>query len=139
MVAYHTELSVLRCYSDMVATCPVFPKSREPFGWKCFVREQFLLASLHLKTPKSRLLFIFGLIHIMSRCRRRVSKHRYRIFLYFFQLIELCEIQCEQIFQISIKYWKYSDLTNDYICLNLSTLTKFALGWSMASTDFTIP
>ena len=50
MVKYHSELTVMRCSSGTIATCPVFPKKRRSFAWNCFVREQLLLDLAHLET-----------------------------------------------------------------------------------------
>ena len=63
-----------------------FRKNRWSFAWKCFVREQILLDLAHLETPIQLTALYFRVhtlkftIHHQSRCHRRVSKHRDRIF-----------------------------------------------------------
>ena len=86
MAVYHSELTVLRCYSGTIATYPVFPKNRQSFSWKCFVCEQLLLDLTHLETPIQSAAVYFqahtrkSTIHNLPRCHRRVSKQRDPIF-----------------------------------------------------------
>lgn len=111
MAVYHSEFAVLRCCSGMVKTCSVFWKNRPLFAWICFAREQFLLISAHWKTPiQSTAYFLWvhtrkSTIYYLSRCYKRVLKHRYRNILTFFSIIQddfyfdkLCGIQHEQMF-----------------------------------------
>ena len=63
-----------------------FRKNRRSFAWKCFVHEQLLLDLAHLETLiQSTAVYLRthmrkSTIHHLSRCHRRVSKHRDRIF-----------------------------------------------------------
>ena len=80
IVVYHAELIVLRCSSGTFATCPVFPKNRRLYAWKCFVREQPLLDLTHLETLILSTAVSFrahtrkSTIHHLSRCHRHVPK-----------------------------------------------------------------
>ena len=62
-----------------------FRKIRRSFAWKSFVREQLLLDLAYLETPIQSTVVYFrahtrkSTIHHLSRCHRRVSKHRYRL------------------------------------------------------------
>ena len=86
MGVYHSQITVLRCSSDMIATYPVFPKNRRSFAWKCFVLEQLLLDLVYLETPIQSTAVYFpahtrkSTIHHLARCHRRVSQHCNRIF-----------------------------------------------------------
>ena len=61
-------------------------KNRRSFAWKCFMSEQLLLDLAHLETTIQSTVVYFrahmrkSTIHHLSRCNRRVSKHRNRIF-----------------------------------------------------------
>ena len=85
----HSEFTVLRCSNCMVATRPVLSKNRQPYAWKCFVREQLLLDLNYLETPMQLTAVYFrghthkSTIHHLSRCQKFISKHRYHIFLTF--------------------------------------------------------
>ena len=63
-----------------------FRKNSRSFAWKCFVCEQLLLDLAHLETLLQSTAVYFRThtrkfaIHHLSRCHRRVSKHRDRIF-----------------------------------------------------------
>ena len=89
MVVYHFEFTVLRCSSGTIATCPEFPKKTyDHLLGSASCASNFCRIWLILKHPYSLLLFTFGLIRLnplfyLSRCHRRVSKHRDRIFAAF--------------------------------------------------------
>ena len=61
-------------------------KNMRSFAWKCFVRQQLLLDLPHLETPIQSTAIYFRAhtfkttMHHPSRCHRRVSKYRGRIF-----------------------------------------------------------
>ena len=63
-----------------------FRKNSRSFAWKCFVREQLLLNLAYLETPIQSSAIYFraytrkSTIHHLSRCHRRVLKHRNRVF-----------------------------------------------------------
>ena len=110
MVVYHSKLTVLRCSSATIATCPVFRKNRRSFAWKCFVREQLLLDLAHLETSIQitavyfRAYTLKSMIHHLSQCHRCVSKHRDRIFEAFLA------INRHETFVM--QYWMYAGPTN---------------------------
>ena len=58
IVVFHSELTVLRCSSGTIATCPVFPKK---------TGDHLLRSALCLKHLYSWLLFIFGLLDVNPR------------------------------------------------------------------------
>lgn len=94
MAVYHSEFAVLRCCSGMVKTCSVFWKKQ---------------ATICLDLFRSRTIFVdFGSLEnthtvdcifplgshakiydlFLSRCYKRVLKHRYRNILTFFSIIQ---------------------------------------------------
>ena len=114
MVMYHSKLTVLRCASGTIATCPVFQKKQV----KCFMREQLLLDLAHLETPIQSTAVYFrahtrkSMIHHLSRCHRRVSKHRDHIFGAFLWT------NWNEFFFERLTYWRtvsmVSDTTTDF-------------------------
>ena len=92
LVVYHSELTVLCSSSATIATYSVFPKNRRSFAWQCLVGEQLLLDLAHIETPLQSSALYFrahkrkSTIYHLSRCHRRVSKHRGCIFRAFLSL-----------------------------------------------------
>ena len=76
---YHSELTVLRCYSGKIKTYPVLSK-----------KQAIKLDLARLETPIQSTAVSFrankrkSTIHYLSPCHRRVSKHRNHIFGVFF-------------------------------------------------------
>ena len=94
-------------------------KNRRSFAWKCFVRKQLLLDLAHLETPIQWTAVYFraytrkSTIHHLSRCHRRVSKHRERIFGAFlstnrhepfFERLKNCVGSNANKFLLTVKY-----------------------------------
>ena len=68
IVVYHSELTVLRCSSGTITTCPVFPKKTgDPLLGSASCASNYCWIWLILKHPYSRLLFTFGLISVNPR------------------------------------------------------------------------
>ena len=89
MVVYHSELTVQRCSSITIATCPVFPKKRAIICLEVFrARSTFVEFGSLWPIQSTAVCFRShtrkSMIHHLSRCHRRVSKHRDRIFGAFF-------------------------------------------------------
>ena len=96
MVVYHSELTILHCSSGTITTCPVFPKKQamnclevlpEPATFAGFgssgvspIQSTGVYFQAHMRKFT---------IHHLSRCYRRVSKHRDRI---WGSLDKLCRI-----------------------------------------------
>lgn len=57
---FHTELTILRCSSDTIATCPVFSKRTGDH----LLGKVLLLDLAHLETPKQSTVANFGLIRV---------------------------------------------------------------------------
>ena len=97
-------------------------KNRRAFAWKCFVWEQLLLDLAHLEIPILSTAVYFRahkrkyMIHHLSRCHRRVSKHRD-----FFWAIDKLTTRTNFFdSQMFMQYWTYAGPTNAYGCLNLT-------------------
>ena len=119
MVVYHSELTVLRCSSGTIATCPVVPKKQAIICLEVLrARANFVGfgSSWNTHTVDCSLLSI----HHLSRCHRRISKHRDRnfgVFLStnrhepFFERLTNC-VGSNANSQMFMHYWMYAGPTN---------------------------
>ena len=162
IVVYHSELTVLRCSSGTIETCPVFSKKQSPI--------QSSAVHFRAQTGKST-------IHHLSRCHRRRRSTAIVFLEHFFRPIDTSLVLSYwQIVwdptrtnffdsQMFMQYWMYPGPTNTQGCLNLTlghmtilsyqlahsingyrknnwfwtSFTKFVLEWTTTSVELTKP